>query len=234
MKSTRMKSTPAKAVVRDLPNATVEKAYGYWVWIYDAVCGPIFRPAHVAITDAANRIGGHVLEVGVGTGLLVPRYRHDMLFTGVDLSDKMLAKARANLEIRAKENQPGGPRSISLEAGDIHHLAHPDQTYDSIVLPFVLTLVSNPEVALDNCRRMLRPGGEIIVVSHFQSTTHWIARFERWLAPLIAGMGLRPDFPVERVEIWARTHPDMTFLETEPVGKLGLYTLLRMRRMTRT
>jgi phosphatidylethanolamine/phosphatidyl-N-methylethanolamine N-methyltransferase len=225
-----MKPVQAKAVARDLPASTVEKAYGYWVWIYDAVCGPVFRSAHVAITDAANRIGGHVLEVGVGTGLLLPRYRRDMMFTGVDLSEKMLARARLSLEAREQDRQSVGPRSVSLEVGDIHDLAHPDQTYDSIVFPFVLTLVANPELALDNCRRMLRPGGEIIVVSHFESQAPFIARFERWLAPHIAGIGLRPDFPVERVAAWASIHDDMIFLKTEPVGMLGVYTLLRISR----
>jgi phosphatidylethanolamine/phosphatidyl-N-methylethanolamine N-methyltransferase len=225
-----MKTAHAKAVARDLPASTVEKAYGYWVWIYDAVCGPVFRPAHVAITDAANRIGGHVLEVGVGTGLLLPRYRCDMTVTGVDLSEKMLARARQSLETGTRGQSVAGPGAVSLEVGDIHDLAHPDRTYDSIVFPFVLTLVANPEVALDNCRRMLRPGGEILVVSHFESQAPWIARFERWLAPRIAGLGLRPDFPVDRVEAWASTHDDMVFLKTEPVGLLGVYTLLRMRR----
>jgi phosphatidylethanolamine/phosphatidyl-N-methylethanolamine N-methyltransferase len=219
-----MKNVPSKAAVRDLPTSTVEKAYDYWVWIYDAVCGPVFRSAHVAITDAANRVGGHVLEVGVGTGLLLPLYRRDMTVTGVDLSQKMLAKARSNL------GKQGETRPVTLEQGDIHVLSHADQMYDSIVFPFVLTLVSNPEIALDNCRRMLRPGGEIIVVSHFQSRTPWIARFERWLAPLIASIGLRPDFPVERVAEWAGTHPDMLFLKTEPVGVIGVYTLLRIRK----
>jgi phosphatidylethanolamine/phosphatidyl-N-methylethanolamine N-methyltransferase len=213
-----------KSLVRDLPNSKVEKAYSYWAWVYDALCGPLFRSAHIAITHAANRIGGHVLEVGVGTGLLLPLYRKDMSVTGLDLSDRMLAKARARL---------GGsvmPQVVALEAGDIHELRHPDNIYDVIVLPFVLTLLSNPEKALDNCCRMLRPGGEIIIVSHFQSRSKWIASIERWLAPRIASLGLRPDFPVDRVKDWAGHRNDLEFLMPEPVGALGVYTLVRFRK----
>ncbi|MGL4637488.1 MAG: class I SAM-dependent methyltransferase [Beijerinckiaceae bacterium] len=223
MKSTAVNDS-AQALPRDLPNATVEKAYSYWVWIYDGVCGPIFRSAHVAITDAANRIGGHVMEVGIGTGLLLPRYRRDMRITGVDLSEKMLEKARDAVQSGTVQAQ------VALEVGDIHTLEHPEQTYDAIVFPFVLTLVSNPETALDNCRRMLKPGGEILVVSHFQSRTPWIARFEQWLAPRIAHIGLRPDFPVSRVESWVDTHSDMELMPVVPVGALGVYSLLHIRR----
>jgi phosphatidylethanolamine/phosphatidyl-N-methylethanolamine N-methyltransferase len=217
-------------LARDLPNATVEKAYGYWSWIYDAVCGPVFRSAHIAITDAANRIGGHVLEVGIGTGLLLPRYRRDMRVTGIDLSEKMLEKARASLSSMTRTGSRDMPRHVTLEEGDIHTLAHADESYNAIVFPFVLTLVASPEAALDNCRRMLKPGGEILVVSHFQSRAPVLARFEQWLAPRIASLGLRPDFPVSRVEAWAATHDDMELLPVVPVGAFGVYSLLHIRR----
>jgi phosphatidylethanolamine/phosphatidyl-N-methylethanolamine N-methyltransferase len=213
-----------KTIVTDLPSAKVEKAYAYWSWIYDTLCGPLFRSAHVAITQAANRIGGHALEVGVGTGLLLPLYRRDMSVTGLDLSERMLAKARERL------GEQFLPQVVALETGDIHELRHPDQCYNVIVLPFVLTLVSNPEKALDNCARMLKPGGEIVIVSHFQSKAGWIASIERWLAPHLASLGLRPDFPLNRVVKWSSTHEDLEFLTPEPVGMLGTYTLVRIRK----
>ncbi|MCA3564794.1 MAG: class I SAM-dependent methyltransferase [Methylocystis sp.] len=213
-----------KTLAHDLPQTKVEKAYGYWAWIYDGLCGPIFRPAHLAITAAANRIGGQALEVGVGTGLLLPLYRRDMSVTGLDISEQMLARARARL------GHGHLPQVVALETGDIHTIGHPDQSYDVIALPFVLTLLSAPERALDNCRRMLRPGGEVIIVSHFQSEAAWIASAERWIAPRIASLGLRPDFPVERVRAWADRYGDLEMLPPEPVGALRIYTLLRIRK----
>ncbi len=212
---------------QDLPAPKVEKAYAHWASVYDALCGPLFRPAHRAITEAANRIGGHVLEVGVGTGLLLPLYRRDMRVTGLDISANMLAKARVRLA------ETPLPQVAGLELGDIHSLAHPDSSYDVIVLPFVLTLVSSPELALENCHRMLRPGGEIIIVSHFKSRTRWLAALETWAAPRIALLGLRPDFPVERVLAWASDHADVDVLPCQPVGALKAFTLLRLRK-TRT
>lgn len=202
----------------------MEKAYGHWAAIYDALCGPVFWPAHRAAANAANEVGGHVLEVGVGTGLILPRYGRHVRVTGLDISERMLAKARKRLR------DEDMPHVSGLEVGDIHALAHAAQSYDAIVLPFVLTLLSAPETALDNCRRMLRPRGEIIIVSHFQSRTRWLAAAEAWLAPRVAALGLRPDFPVERIERWASGHSDLKLLPAEGVGALGVYTLLRIRK----
>lgn len=210
---------------RDLRHDTVEKAYGYWAWVYDAFCGPLFKPAHKAAAIAANRIGGQVLEVGVGTGLLLPLYDRDVWVTGLDISEDMLVKARKRLSALSLSHVAG------LETGDIHTLRHPAQSYDAIILPFVLTLLSAPETALDNCRRMLRPGGEIIIVSHFQSKTKWIAALEQWLAPRIAVLGLRPDFPVSRIAYWADLEPDLQILPVENAGPFGVYKLLRIRKV---
>lgn len=211
------------AIARDLPTGLVEKAYGRWARIYDRLCARLFLPAHLGAAEAANRVGGDVLEVGVGTGLLLPLYRPDLRVTGVDLSAAMLERARIRVAADGLRNV------VALEVGDVHVLAHPDASYDAIVLPFVLTLVSAPETALDNCLRMLRPGGEIIIVSHFRSQSRWLSRLEQALAPVVAGIGLRPDFPIARIDAWRRArgcvlHPPQS------LGRLDAYTLLRISR----
>lgn len=215
---------PSPAVARDLPSATVETAYRRWAAVYDAICAPIFRPAHQAAAAAANRIGGTVLEVGVGTGLLLPLYDRSLSVTGLDLSEGMLLKARRRLRASLM------PQVVALKSGDIHDLGDPSGSYDVIVMPFVLTLLAAPERALENCRRMLRPGGEIIIVSHFQSANSTLARLERWLAPHIAGLGLRPDFPLSRITEWSECHADLTTPIVTSAGPLGVYKLVRVRK----
>jgi phosphatidylethanolamine/phosphatidyl-N-methylethanolamine N-methyltransferase len=209
-------------IARDLPTGLVEKAYGRWANVYDQLCKRLFQPAHVGAAEAANRVGGHILEVGVGTGLVLPRYGSHVRVTGVDLSEAMLAKARKRVLQQHLQHV------VALDVADVHVMSHPDASYDAIVLPFVLTLVSSPETALDNCFRMLRPGGEIIIVSHFRSQNRWIAAFETALAPLIAGIGLRPDFPVARVADWCAAQSGCSFGEPERLGALNVYTLLRI------
>jgi phosphatidylethanolamine/phosphatidyl-N-methylethanolamine N-methyltransferase len=208
----------------DLKGVVVEKAYDRWARVYDVLCAPIFRPAHRAVAAAANEVGGHVLEVGVGTGLLLPLYDRKLWVTGLDLSEEMLSRARRRLRSDSL------PHVAGLEMGDVHLLRHPDCSYDAIVMPFVLTLLASPEAALSNCRRMLRPGGEIIVVSHFRSETPLLAGIERRLARRIGALGLRPDFPVSRIENWASGYADMEAPRVTAVGPFGVYQLVRLRR----
>ena len=72
----------------------VAGAYGRWAPVYDLVFGPIFRRGRQAAVAAAERVGGKILEVGVGTGLSLPSYRSTNALTGVDISAPMLEKAR--------------------------------------------------------------------------------------------------------------------------------------------
>lgn len=216
-----------RVIARDLPTGLVEKAYGRWANVYDGLCKHLFQPAHVAAADAANRVGGNVLEVGVGTGLLLPRYGRTLRITGVDLAPAMLAKAQERVE------REGLRHVQSLEIADVHTMDHADESYDAIVFPFVLTLVSSPETALDNCLRMLKPGGEIIIVSHFRSRNRYLAAFESAIAPLIAGVGLRPDFPISRIEAWCQTKADCDLQEPERLGLGRVYSLVRIVRRPR-
>ncbi len=211
-------------VARDLPTGVVQKAYGRWAGIYDSLCKRLFRPAHEAAADAVNHIGGNVLEVGVGTGLLLPLYGRHVCVTGIDLSEAMLAKACERVE------RLGLRHVVTLEVADVHTLQHPEAVYDAVVLPFVLTLVASPEKALDNCLRMLKPGGEIIIVSHFRSPNRWVAAFETAAAPLVADVGLRPDFPVSRIRNWCAGQTGCSFREPKKLGRLGVYTLVRVSK----
>src|SRR6266481_7936519 len=52
----------------------VEKAYAGWAPIYDVVFGAVFAPGRAAAVRAAERIGGRVLDVGVGTGISLSQY----------------------------------------------------------------------------------------------------------------------------------------------------------------
>src|SRR4030088_1554006 len=82
---------------RDLERSTVETAYARWAPIYDAVCGPVMVQGRRAAAQAARAVGGRILEVGVGTGLSFDDYDRSTEITGIDLSEPMLAKARAKI-----------------------------------------------------------------------------------------------------------------------------------------
>src|SRR6201982_3559344 len=78
----------------DLDNFTVTKAYARWAPVYDLVFGAVFERGRHAAIAAAERIGGRILEVGVGTGISLPDYSRSNRLCGVDISEPMLSKAQ--------------------------------------------------------------------------------------------------------------------------------------------
>src|SRR5262245_11607220 len=77
----------------DLDKDTIAKAYGRWAPVYDLVFGAVFERGRHAAIAAAERVGGRILEVGVGTGISLPEYSRDSRLCGVDISEPMLRKA---------------------------------------------------------------------------------------------------------------------------------------------
>ena len=79
---------------KDIEKTGVEKAYDRWAPVYDLVFGPVFERGRRAAITSSDRIGGWILEVGVGTGISLPDYSRASRIFGVDISAAMLAKAR--------------------------------------------------------------------------------------------------------------------------------------------
>ena len=124
------------------------------------MCGPVFVNGRRAAARAARDVGGCILEIGVGTGLSFDDYDARTEITGIDISEPMIARARA----RAKSGRY--PFVKELVVMDAHALAYADASFDCVVGQFVITLVANPERVLSECARVVRPGGQIILVSH--------------------------------------------------------------------
>ncbi|MGQ7792223.1 class I SAM-dependent methyltransferase [Faunimonas sp. B44] len=207
---------------RDLDRDTIERAYSAWAPVYDGVCGPIFHHGRRAAVEAACAVGGRTLEIGVGTGLSFGAYaRTGTRVVGIDLSQAMLARAET------KRATGRYPHVESLQVMDAHELAFPDRAFDSAVAQFVITLVENPERVLDECARVVRPGGEIILMSHLYSERGLTAAIERFAARHTRAIGLRPEFPFARLQAWADRHGGVTLLERRPVRPF--YTLVRFR-----
>ena len=82
------------AIAAELDKDTIVRAYARWAPVYDLVFGPVFEHGRRAAIDAAERIGGRILEVGVGTGMSLPDYDADVRLFGVDISEPMLRKAQ--------------------------------------------------------------------------------------------------------------------------------------------
>jgi phosphatidylethanolamine/phosphatidyl-N-methylethanolamine N-methyltransferase len=91
--------------------------------------------------------------------------------------------------------------------------------------------VEAPEIVLSECARVVKPGGQIILVNHLYSEKGLAAAIERMLARKARTLGLRPEFPFQRLENWAHAHGGAELIERRKVKPFGVYTLVRFRRI---
>src|SRR2546430_12964799 len=106
----------------DFDRETVEQAYDRWAPVYDLVFGGVFSKGRQAAIAATNKIGGRVLEVGVGTGISLPLYAPNVRIFGTDISEAMLAKAKGRVAAQRLKNIEG------LAVMDAEHLEFPDNS----------------------------------------------------------------------------------------------------------
>jgi phosphatidylethanolamine/phosphatidyl-N-methylethanolamine N-methyltransferase len=117
-----------------------------------------------------------------------------------------------------------------LAVMDAHDLLYDDASFDCVVGQFVITLVADPERVLSECARVLKPGGQIVLVNHLYSEHGLAAAIERLLAKKAHALGLRPEFPFARLAAWAQNHGGAELIERRKVPPFGVYTLVRFRR----
>jgi phosphatidylethanolamine/phosphatidyl-N-methylethanolamine N-methyltransferase len=207
---------------RDPDRQVMEKAYARWAPVYDALCGPFFLSGRRAAALAARSVGGRILEIGVGTGLSFDDYDETTEITGIDMSEPMIARARERLASGRY------PHVKDLLVMDAHDMAFPDASFDCVVGQFVITLVEDPERVLGECARVLKPNGQIILVNHLYSERGLAAAVERLLAQKARRLGLRPEFPFQRLAAWAQTHGGAELIDRRKVKPF--FTLVRFRR----
>ena len=207
-----------------LSHTDVEDAYARWAPIYDRVFTAVMRPGRRAAAAAVNRIGGRILDVGVGTGLELPMFGPQARITGVDLSAPMLEVARKRVADLGLTNVE------DLRVMDAMNLEYADASFDAVVAPYVLTVVPDAERTLDEMARVVRPGGEIILVNHIGAERGVIAMIEAWLGQRSASLGWRPQFPWAILGDWIAKNPGVELVERKTLPPLGLFTLARLLR----
>jgi phosphatidylethanolamine/phosphatidyl-N-methylethanolamine N-methyltransferase len=203
---------------------TLKRAYARWALVYDVVFGAVFDRGRRAAIAAAERIGGRILEVGVGTGISLPGYSSRNRIIGIDLSEAMLRKARRRVVQLSLTNVE------SLEVMDAQNLSFPDASFDVVVASHVISTVPDPEAALDECARMLKPGGEMILISRIGADAGLRLRVERLLQPIVRRLGWRAEFPWERFTHWNDRRTDVSLIERRAMSPFGHFSLLRFSK----
>ena len=213
---THRSSAPLVALDAD----AVRAAYRRWAGVYDTGFGAVSAWARRRAVAEANRLPGtRVLEVGVGTGLALPRYLSTKRITGIDLSKEMLARAR----VRVREQQLANVEAL-LEI-DAEQTGFPDACFDTAVAMFVASVVPQPRRMLAEMRRIVRPGGHILLVNHFaaeRGPRWWV---ERTMAPATRALGWHPDFALGALF----GADDQRDVKLTPMQPFGLFTLAHLR-----
>ncbi|MCX7384051.1 MAG: methyltransferase domain-containing protein [Alphaproteobacteria bacterium] len=197
----------------------VRAAYKRWAGVYDLVFGGVSGWGRRRAAAEVNRLSGaRVLEVGVGTGLALPRYAPEKRVTGIDLSADMLDLARARVKTDGLANVD------ALLEMDAEQTSFEDASFDIAVAMFVASVVPNPRRLLTELRRVVRPGGHILFVNHSaaeRGPRWWV---ERAMAPASRALGWHPDFSF-RLLLEAEDFAEARF---SPVPPFGFFTLVRL------
>jgi phosphatidylethanolamine/phosphatidyl-N-methylethanolamine N-methyltransferase len=206
----------------EIDQVGVKKAYARWAPFYDLVfAGNLFDRGRRAAIKAADNVGGTILEVGVGTGISLADYSADNRIVGVDLSEQMLQKAKARV------SQLALTHVVRLEVMDAERLSFPDDSFDVVVATYVVSTCPNPEAALDEFARVVKPGGEIILANRVGAEGGLRRRVEEMLRPIVCWLGWRLDFPWNRFADWIARRQDIQLIERRPMPPFDHFSLLR-------
>lgn len=202
----------------------MQKAYARWAPIYDVFYDKLTEAGARAAVHAASSSGSVILEAGIGTGLAIEYYPDHVELYGVDLSEDMLKRAQDKVK---KKNLT---YVKSLRQMDVCQLDFPDAFFDAVCAQFIITLVPDPEKALAEFCRVLKPGGQIILVNHFGAPDGMIAKVEEFVAPVAKKVGWSSSFKASRVENWARETGQFEDISIKPVFPNGFFKLMCLRK----
>lgn len=147
---------------------------------------------------ACAKASGKTLEVAVGTGLNLALYSEEVALTGLDLSPEMLAFAR--------ERSAELGRVIDLREGDAHDLPFENDSFDTIVCTYSLCNIPDPQLAVNEMKRVLKSGGQLILVDHIRAASRpilWLQKTLEFFSARLEGehMTRRPAQQVERASL---------------------------------
>lgn len=152
--------------------------------IYDAIANKydmaIGISEHLFFGDGrtwvCKQARGDVLEIAIGTGRNLPYYPSDVKLTGIELSHEMLKLAHRRARALGRE--------IDLCLGDAQALAFSDRSFDTVVFTLALCSIPDESQAITEARRVLRPGGRLLLLEHVRSPIPAVRAGQRVLEPL--------------------------------------------------
>ena len=163
----------------------IKKIYSRYSPVYDVIFAQIFSPRiRLGLKKIGIREGDRILEVGVGTGLSLPFYPDNCNVVGIDITRKMLERAYGKKEKLGLDH-------VNLFEMDAENLAFEDNSFDHAVVPFVISVVPNPEKMVSEVKRVTKKDGNILIINHFCSNNLFLSKLENFISPVSAKIGWR-------------------------------------------
>jgi phosphatidylethanolamine/phosphatidyl-N-methylethanolamine N-methyltransferase len=197
----------------------VQRVYRRYAPLYDIVFGSLLQHGRRQLGRTLRALPGQrVLEIGVGTGLLLPLYPDGVSVVGIDISAEMLAVARRRAERLGLER-------VELYLMDAERTTFPDGTFDHVVIPYVYSVTPNPHGLIREARRVCKAGGDIYLLNHFSGNGVWWRWGEALLRPFASRIGFRSDFSIETYV----NSMNWNIVNIQPVNLLGLSRLVHFK-----
>jgi phosphatidylethanolamine/phosphatidyl-N-methylethanolamine N-methyltransferase len=198
-----------------LEKRQVQRAYELYAPVYDFIFDWIFAPGRAAAVRHLDlEQSDSVLEVGIGTGLNLPLYPATSRLTGIDLSQEMLDKAVERVQTLTMPN-------VTLKVMDATSMDFGDNEFDRALATYTISAVPDPVAVLREMRRVVKPGGVIVILNHFRSERRVMGWLEDLVAPVCTRLGWKSNLAL--APLLAQVG-----LEPELVAKVNLFNGWRL------
>lgn len=201
--------------------ASNTKVYNRTGFLYDAVIGPISREARDQAVAGLNLPPeGRLLVAGVGSGLDLPHLPRGVRGVGVDLSDGMLRRAR-------KRRAGLGMPFFELRKMDAGSLDLPDESFDAVYLPLIVTVAPDGPGVLAEAARVTKPGARLVVLDRFWSENRPRPVAVRRAGSLLGSLATHIDRRFSEIHAGA---PDLRVLDDETLAPSGFLQLIILEK----
>ena len=188
--------------------------------VYDAIVAGAtrsFRRLSLAALDSPTA-SQRILLAGVGSGLDLPELPAGPSYVGIDLTPAMLRRA----QVRNHQYQ-----NTALHCGNVHCLPYQDESFDTVLMHLILAVVPQPQLALHEAVRVLKPGGHLHIVDKFLRPGQR-AIFRRLLSHILRHIATRTDVVFEPLHA---QQPDLQLLQDQPLDPTGWFRFIRLQKI---
>ena len=197
---------------------SIIKSYKRVSSFYDLTFGQVFRPGQKAIIKKMDWIeSDNVLEIGIRTGSSLQYYPKETKVVGIDISPDMLEVAKKRI-VKDKIHN----KHILLMNGE--RLSFPDNSFDKVVGMYVVSVTQNPQVLVEEMKRVCKNDGDIYIVNHFstEQDNPFVKMFEKGLMPISKILGWKPYFPFDEFNAYA----NLDVLEMSKVNLFNYWNII--------